>query len=353
MTYSSAEASGVWPSRAMPGACLMTSASGPSKPLVISLSDAAAQHERAPRRAGACSAAAKPAAIDSTDTNTTTTPAMPMMATADELKPLRNRPHAEREHRRNLPQPSHLTSLNRRTFERRTPHDSLHALLSASVIRSRMAATRRHDAGQDAHRHHQPHAEQHVARRQQEDRQQAAGRVAALHEQPGEPRARARRRSSTMNSDSASTSARIAAVRKPERLQDRELAGALADRLRHRARGDQPEHEQHHRRDRHHDRADVADLLGEALDEALLGRRLASRPASWRTSRRTSRLNVDRLRRIGDLDDVPADLPLLRGRLVLVEVVVAEEELRLVDAARRRRRCPTMLNSQPEPGFGC
>jgi hypothetical protein len=32
-----------------------------------------------------CMAAEKPAAIDSTDTKTTTTPAMPMMATADEL----------------------------------------------------------------------------------------------------------------------------------------------------------------------------------------------------------------------------------------------------------------------------
>ena len=39
---------------------------------------------------------------------------------------------------------------------------------------------------------------------------------------------------------------------------------------------------------------------------------------------------VDGLRRIGDLHDVPADLALARGA-VLVEVVVAEEHLRLVD----------------------
>ena len=39
-----------------------------------------------------------------------------------------------------------------------------------------------------------------------------------------------------------------------------------------------------------------------------------------------------RLRRVGDLDDVPADHALRRLRAVLVEVVVAEEELRLVDA---------------------
>ena len=51
------------------------------------------------------------------------------------------------------------------------------------------------------------------------------------------------------------------------------------------------------------------------------------------------RLNVDGLRRIGDLDDVPADQTLSAGVRFSIEVVVAEEELRLVDAVARRRRC--------------
>ncbi len=84
-TYSSAEASAVWPSRLMPGACLMTSASGPSNPLVISLSDPLRSTSARRGDPASSSAAPNPAAIDSTETNTTTTPAMPTIATADEL----------------------------------------------------------------------------------------------------------------------------------------------------------------------------------------------------------------------------------------------------------------------------
>ena len=65
----------------MPGACLMMSTSAPETPLVISLS---APLRITSARSGdpdPCIAAANPAAIDSTDTNTTTTPAMPTMAT--------------------------------------------------------------------------------------------------------------------------------------------------------------------------------------------------------------------------------------------------------------------------------
>ena len=77
MTYSSADASAAWPVRRMPGACLMMSTSAPSRPLVNSLS--------APLRITSARfgepdpviAAEKPAAIDSTETNTTTTPANP------------------------------------------------------------------------------------------------------------------------------------------------------------------------------------------------------------------------------------------------------------------------------------
>ena len=68
----------------MPGACLMISTSGPPRPLVISLSaplrmTSARLADPDPRMA-----AANPAEIDSTDTKTTTTPAMPITATADE-----------------------------------------------------------------------------------------------------------------------------------------------------------------------------------------------------------------------------------------------------------------------------
>ena len=62
----------------------MMSASTPVRPLVISLS---APLRITSTRAGepaSCIAALNPAAIDSTDTSTTTTPAMPMMATPDE-----------------------------------------------------------------------------------------------------------------------------------------------------------------------------------------------------------------------------------------------------------------------------
>ena len=68
----------------MPGACLMTSTSGPPRPLVISLS---APLRMTMARVGDPDpriAAVNPDAIESTDTNTTTTPAMPTMATPDE-----------------------------------------------------------------------------------------------------------------------------------------------------------------------------------------------------------------------------------------------------------------------------
>ena len=86
ITISSAAASGVWPSRLIPGACLMTSTSVPLRPLVISLSAPLRITSARSGEPEPCIAAVKPAAIDNTDTNTTTTPAMPMMATPDELR---------------------------------------------------------------------------------------------------------------------------------------------------------------------------------------------------------------------------------------------------------------------------
>ena len=80
----------------MPGACLMMSTSAPPRPLVISLSaplriTSARVGEPEPRIA-----AVKPAAIDSTETSTTTTPAMPTMATPDEPSRCGNGAQVER-----------------------------------------------------------------------------------------------------------------------------------------------------------------------------------------------------------------------------------------------------------------
>ena len=84
----------------------------------------------------------------------------------------------------------------------------------------------------------------------------------------------------------------------------------------------------------HHDAADVADLLGEAGDEGLLGRRSWSRSASSRTCASSCLRDVLGLRRVLQLDHVPADLVVAVGLVAdrLVQVVVVEEELRLVDA---------------------
>src|SRR5882672_5166067 len=86
MTYSSGDASARLSTRFRPGASLMTSAWPPGKPLVIS--------ESAPRRMtiarlgepALAIAARKPSPIESTATNTITTPAMPITATAEELR---------------------------------------------------------------------------------------------------------------------------------------------------------------------------------------------------------------------------------------------------------------------------
>src|SRR5215207_1839303 len=82
-TYSSAEATGIRPARATPGASEMMRVASRSRPLIISLS-------LPERRTIAVSAEAfevmvlrKPSAIDSTATNTATTPATPSTAAAE------------------------------------------------------------------------------------------------------------------------------------------------------------------------------------------------------------------------------------------------------------------------------
>src|SRR5439155_15753916 len=84
ITWSPADTSAVEPSCRMPGASLMTVASVPSIPLVISVSEPSRMTSARPGEPAPIIAPANPAEIDSTDTKTTTTPAIPIMATAEE-----------------------------------------------------------------------------------------------------------------------------------------------------------------------------------------------------------------------------------------------------------------------------
>src|SRR5262245_40424097 len=68
----------------MPGAPLMTLTSSPPTPLVISVSDPARKTRARPFDPEPPMAAENPAEMDRTETNTTTTPAIPIIATAEE-----------------------------------------------------------------------------------------------------------------------------------------------------------------------------------------------------------------------------------------------------------------------------
>jgi len=68
----------------MPGASLMILVSVPSSPLVISVSEPGRITSARPREPDPTIALENPAEIDNTDTKTTTTPAIPIMATAEE-----------------------------------------------------------------------------------------------------------------------------------------------------------------------------------------------------------------------------------------------------------------------------
>src|SRR5262245_13451984 len=69
----------------MPGASLMTLVSSPSSLLVISVSEPARRTRVRPFEPEPSIAAENLAEIDSTDTNTTTTPAIPIIATVEEF----------------------------------------------------------------------------------------------------------------------------------------------------------------------------------------------------------------------------------------------------------------------------
>src|SRR5688572_5657197 len=151
----------------MPGACLITSMSAPSSPLVISVSAPLRITSARLGEPDPCMAAENPAAIDSTETNTTTTPAMPTIATAEEL--------------------------------RRAGIVLRFSAITAVVCRSHRISgppqrvgdpephrtERRCRARQESHRQHQGDADRDVARRQPEDGQETARGIALLHEQPG------------------------------------------------------------------------------------------------------------------------------------------------------------------------
>src|SRR5688572_22026861 len=152
----------------MPGACLMTSTSGPSSPLVSSVSAPLRITSARPGEPEPCIAAAKPAAIDSTETNTTTTPAIPIMATADELR----RAGMVRKFSAMMAAvwAIHFTSGS----PQGVGDPQLHC------------AERRRRPGEEPHGDHECDADRDIAWRQHEDWQHAARRVSLLHEQPGE-----------------------------------------------------------------------------------------------------------------------------------------------------------------------
>ena len=82
MTNNSAEASGPWAVRAMPGASAMTRVSSRPRPLTISLSAPLRKTIAPSGDPETVMACRKPAAMESTPTSTATTPAMPMTVAA-------------------------------------------------------------------------------------------------------------------------------------------------------------------------------------------------------------------------------------------------------------------------------
>src|SRR5690606_3722594 len=143
--------------------------SGPPRPLVIS--------ESAPLRItmarsgdpASCIDALNPSAIDSTATRTTTTPAMPMMATMDD--------------------PSRCGMVRRLSTVTATiclsPPTSVPPQRIGDAQANGLCGRER--TGQQAQDGHQPGAGHDVAGRQEEGRQQPVGGVAALHEEPRHP----------------------------------------------------------------------------------------------------------------------------------------------------------------------
>ena len=244
----------------MPGACLMTSTASPARPLDIS-SLAPPRMMRA--RSGWPAffiAARKPSAIDSTATNTMTTPAMPTTATADEPRRWR--------------MVRMLSQATEKIWVKKRHGWVRYAFRSASVILSRIAAGRRQDAGERC----RPATISATPSTMSRGGSVNAGSMPPVGSPPCTmSQARNRPEPAADEGDEqrlGQHQREHRRVREAEGLEHGQLAGALAHRLRHGVADDEQDGEEHRRQDGDHDRADVADLLGEALDEPLLGGRL-------------------------------------------------------------------------------
>src|SRR5947207_7447077 len=139
----------------MPGASLMILVSAPSIPLVISVSEPARSTSARLGEPDPPIACENPAEIDNTDTKTTTTPAIPIMATAEE--------------------PNRLGIVRRLTIMIAivclSQFTRCLLIPSKSVGNSQPHGPHcRHDSRQQAHQQHEHDAGYDVARRQRENR---------------------------------------------------------------------------------------------------------------------------------------------------------------------------------------
>ena len=176
MTKSSGEATAPSSSRWMPGVSMIRRAVSPLRPLVISVSLPARITMTVCGSPTSLIAFRKPSAIDSTPRNTSTTPAMPMIATTEE--PIR----CEIDRR--------LTPVTAKICE------SI-ALVPPQRVDDAKAAglDGRQRAGDDAEQQHQRGPDHEIAHREKERRQEPAGRIAdERDERPRRGEARARRR---------------------------------------------------------------------------------------------------------------------------------------------------------------
>src|SRR5258705_6440642 len=214
-TYSSAEAAGRLSLRRRPGASLMMSASAPLNPLVTS--------ESAPRRItiarlgepASAIAARKPSPIDSTATKTITTPAMPTIATADELR------------RCGMVRTLSAETMNVWETHRNTLRPP-ERVGDAQAHRGH----RGQRAGDEPERGAQGQPDDHVAGTHDEDRQQRIVEGAAAHDCPhdGQAESAADQRQKHRFSEHKHQDER---VREPARLQHGKLARSFPHRLRH------------------------------------------------------------------------------------------------------------------------
>src|SRR5262245_7396054 len=231
----------------------MTRTASPARPLVISVSLPALRISTTSGSPEAFIVAFTPSAIDRTATKTSTTPAMPMTATAEE--------------------PSRAGMERMLTPVTAMICDSISfSSVSPKGVDDPQAAglPRGQEPGADPQRQHQADAGHDGRRREVERRQQPVRRIAAQGDEGV-------RQAETQEAADTGDERRFeqdhpgnAALAESERLQHGQLVDPLADRLRHRVARDEQDGEHRHGDDPHHDRADVADLLGPIGYEGLL-----------------------------------------------------------------------------------